>query len=339
MTRIILYSAGEADGDRVRRQLAHSRRMLARAGIALPGSDDPGQWTRLGRHLLRGANSDRTNELLAVARRDGVIDVVVCSADPLDRVIDRPGARRLNRWARARDVDVTVAVTITDQLVALNTAYCRDVLRLDWARSFEEFVEAPKRLPTFDVSARLGPLLDGPVQLVPLRVDDVGADPVTNMLSAVGVEEDRLHGLRLVSPGEVVPQPGPVLVAAVRLLHRRMRRLGMFAEQRALDALLELVDELSQHARAHEWDAEPFWGWSAASAAAIRARFEQSNTEFAARAWSTNWSPALPTRGRTVVDLPTERPALVVDVLDTVDSLVNDLRRGSGTAEPTASAG
>lgn len=337
MTEIVLHSAGEVDGPATRRQLADSRDRLAELGIGLPDSDDPAEWSSLARQLLRGVGGDQAAGLLTVARERGLSAVVLSADDLLDRAPDRDALRQLRRWARRHDTTVRFVVTVEDQVAALNSRFCRAVHRLDWSGSFSEYVDDAEHLACFDYPSRLGALLDGPLDTVVLSRQASGDQPVVALLSALGISEDRLGALRAAPTTEPRLGGGPLELAAVRLLNKRMRRLSVFNRHPRRE-LLQPVEALSAQAAAHHWDSMPFWGWTDDAADAAAARFAAGNAEVAARAWGSPWQEPTATGASNEVDLAAADPALVVELLDTVDSLVHDLRRRSRTHEPTASA-
>lgn len=337
MTKIVLHSAGEIDGPRARRQLADSRGVLAEAGMGLPGSDDPAEWSKAARQLLRGTGGDRVSGLLALARDRGLSAVVVSADDLVERLPDATTLKHLRRWARHHDATVSFVVTVEDQVAALNSRYCRAVMQLDWAGSFTDYVDDSAHLAQLDYAARLETLLDGPFDSVVLSRHAAVDDPAAALLSALAVPDDKVEKLTLAPLREHQPGTGPLLVAGVRLLTKRMRRLSLFSRY-PRPTLLTSVDTLAERARAQQWDSSPFWGWSESRAQAAVQRFARGNEELAHRLWGASWPEPVAGGARNEVDLAAADPALVVDLLDTVDSLVHDLRRGSGTDEPTASA-
>lgn len=337
MTAIVLHSAGEVDGPRARRQLAESRGVLAEVGIGLPDSDDSAEWSKAARQLLRGTGGDRVSGLLARAREGGLATVVLSTDDLVDRLPDETTLKHLRRWARHHDATVSFVVTVEDQIAALNSRYCRAVLQLDWAGSFAEYVDDASHLGQVDYASRLDVLLDGPLDTVVVSRQAAGDNPVAALLSALALPDDQVRGVALAPLGGPVPSPGPLLVAAVRLLNKRMRRLSLFSRY-PRPTLLTSVDTLVDRAGAGNWDSAPFWGWSQERSGAAVERFARGNAELARRVWGATWREPTAGGAANEADLAAADPALLVDLLDTVDSLVHDLRRGSGTDEPTASA-
>ncbi len=122
------------------------------------------------------------------------------------------------------------------------------------------------------------------------------------------------------------PLPGPVVVAATRLLYKRMRRMGMFGGlSRA--RLLEAAEQLRRHGALHGWDKSRFWGWDDASRQRAIARYQPGNDAFARATWGHGWGDGWE-HGRFVdVDFAASSPALVVDMMLTVDNLVKELQK------------
>jgi hypothetical protein len=119
------------------------------------------------------------------------------------------------------------------------------------------------------------------------------------------------------------PLPGPYTVAATRLLFKRLWRLGMFnnlPRRQLLDAAAALRSRADEGA----WDEGPFWGWSEQLRAEAIERFRPGNDVFARAVWGEPWGDDWADGDVVDVDLASSQPALVVDVLQSVDALVKE---------------
>ncbi len=121
--------------------------------------------------------------------------------------------------------------------------------------------------------------------------------------------------------------PGPVLVAATRLLHKRLTRVGLLRTVEP-SLVLRAAGQVRERAETQGWDDTTYWGWSADLAADAIQRFQPGNAEFAERAWGTGWPDPPVLREQTRGDLASCRPPLVSDVLQTIQRAVNGTRTG-----------
>ncbi len=99
------------------------------------------------------------------------------------------------------------------------------------------------------------------------------------------------------------PLPGPALVAATRLLHKRMRRMRLFAN-RPKPELRSVAEALATRARHSQWDATPYWGWTEQLQRRAEEEYAESNAVFAAyaggTAWQEPWSKRPPATERSL---------------------------------------
>jgi hypothetical protein len=195
-------------------------------------------------------------------------------------------------------------VVVREQLDHLNALYCRAVLELTTFASFEAFVTPALDSGRHDLS-HLGSLLDAPDT------------------ELVAVPYSRIE------PGPSIP--GPMLVTAIRMLHKRLTRVGAVRPiQRRL--VRQAAAQVREHAETHQWDHTPYWGWPPNLAAEVANRFQPGNTDFARRVWRTDW-PDLPVpREQTRIDLAGCPPATVTDVLTTIQLAVDGARTGDGSS-------
>jgi hypothetical protein len=231
---------------------------------------------------------DRLAELRAELERLGVTSPGE-ELEPVDRAAARgPGPGR-------------IVVVVREQLDDLNALYCSAVLGLDTFLDFDSFVVQAIGSGRHDLAEELGPLFETPDT-------DVVVVPYSRL-----------------QDGPVVP--GPMLVTAMRWLNKRLTRVGAL---RPIDPALvvQAAAQVRQHAEAQDWDDTPYWGWSEDLANEAAEHFRPGNDEFARRAWGTEWPDPPVRRDRTRVDLAGCPPAVVSDVLTTIQQAVDGARKG-----------
>lgn len=329
MTTLVLHAGAEyADEGAVHQELSACRDQLARSGVLLPPGQSPGEWREAAHGLLAGGAGTPTVTWLQEAKDSGA-RVVLVSADTLTDALTSPAeAAALARTARELGVAVRVVVVVREQVGYINSLYCRRVLSLDTARSFAEFATTSVPAHRFDYVASFGAVADTDgvdLRAVPypdLRSPGAGRAVLHAAGLDVGETELAVHGT---GPA---PLPGPVLVGATRLLHKRLRRLGMFHEH-GKPRLRTLVDRLTQRARDGSWDMTTYWGWDGALRRAVEDEYSASNDVFAEFVWGTPWGEPFSGGRPQRVDLADLDPAVLHDVLTSVDELVEGLVKGS----------
>jgi hypothetical protein len=192
------------------------------------------------------------------------------------------------------------------------------------ARGFAEFVADPAPAERFNYPSAYQALL-GRTDVEVLAVPYSSLRPGTQaaaVLAAIGVDADVLEALPPV--GGRPDRPGPVLIAASRLLFKRLWRLGLFASvpRARLGATATRLRELAEQGR---WDRAEFWGFDDAIRDATIARFAASNDAFAQRVWGRSWTD-WELGGEPEADLAALDPLLLVEVMRAVDRLVQQLQ-------------
>lgn len=193
-----------------------------------------------------------------------------------------------------------VVVVVREQLEHLNALYCQAVLELQTHAAFVSYVIQLVASGRHDLMDEVGPLLA-----------DSGTDVVVVPFSRLDADE---------------PSVGPVLVTGTRLLHKRMARLSLV--DNAHDGAVDAARRLRERAASGSWDTQPYWGWTPALADEAVTRFRSGNAELAQRVWGTDWPDPPPQRQRTRLDLAGQPPAIVHDVLVTIQESVDTVLDG-----------
>ena len=330
MTTLVLHAGAEnADGGAVHEQLSAWREPLAELGVWLPPGASTAEWRERGLALLRGGAAGQPSLGWLQEALEAGARAVLVSSDALSDALTSPEeAAVLASRARELGLDVRVVVIVREQIGYLNSLYCKRVLALETARSFTEFAATPVPAHRFDYIASFGAVADTDgVELAAVpypRLLSAGAGRV--VLDAAGLSECAAAlPVGTVSPA---PLPGPVLVGATRLLHKRLRRMGMFHEH-GKARLRDLVTRLAERAAAGGWDTATFWGWDVALRRAVEEECAASNELFAGFVWGTAWEEPFSTGRPQRVDLADLEPPILHDVLTAVDALVEGLSKGT----------
>lgn len=328
MTRLVLHAGAElADGGTAQQDLMAWRADLERLGVVLPGGETPTAWRETGLGLIKPKGSAAATELLARAEESGA-EIVLISSDALSDALTSPQeVSALVERASAAGLEVRVVVVVREQIGYINSLYCRRVLGLETARSFLEFATTSVPAHRFDYVAAFGALADTPgVELVAVGYPAVLATGGGRaVLEAAGLSPDALAALP--AEGTAVPEPaGPVLVGAVRLLHKRLRRQGGFNEH-GKPRLRVVADQLAAHAVSAGWDSEPFWGWDPGLRRRIEEEYKPTDDIFAQFVWGTDWPEPWSAGKPNRADLADLRPPVLRDVFETIQRLLNDLEK------------
>lgn len=330
MTRLIVHIGSHAtDWDVVRQQLVSSREPLRHLGIHLVPGSDARSWAAAGRGLTTGKPPRELREAAAAAASDKAVALLV-SSEQLEDSLREPGAvGSLTTFAAEVAMPVTVVIVLRDQVGYLNELYCERVTSLHMARDFATFVSAPQPAERFDYAHAFEPVTAAAgIEVAAVYYADVvdGAQAGA-VLQAARLPQSALEALETTVTRRQLP--GPVLIAATRLLFKRMWRLGMF-KSLPRGRLLATARGLRDHALERGWDPQPFWGWSEAARDEAIRRYRPGNDVLAAAVHGGHWSGGWATGSHLDVDLAACAPALVVDVLNTVNALMSDLHKAKG---------
>lgn len=334
MTRLVLHAGAEfADGGTVQQDLVSWRSQLREVSVVVPAADSATEWREAGQGLLKGKVSGAAKDLLDEASRVDA-EIVLVSSDALADTLTSPAdVAVLAQTAAEAGLEPRVVVVVREQVGYINSLYCRRVLALETARTFTEFATTSVPAHRFDYVASFGAIADTEgVELAaigyPTVAEQGGARAV---LAAAGLADEALA--RLPEGGTPVPEvPGPVVVGAVRLLHKRLRRQGMFNDH-GKPRLRLRADELAAHATDREWDSQPFWGWDSALQRQVEEEYSATNGFFAQFVWGTDWPYPWSTGKPVRPDLADLKPAVLLDVFSTVDRLLRDI--GKGPTQPS----
>lgn len=332
MTRLVLHTAMPMTGAAaVRDQLVACREPLERSGVVLVGKDGAIPWDRAVRQVLGGEVPPALRR--AIRRRQQTEPrAVLLSAEHAARALTSPpNVTALRILSRDHELATTVVLVVREQLGLLNAIYCATVMRLATSASFESFVTEALACGGLELANPYRALLDDlDISLVAVPYSSLDKQrPAATVLAAAKLPgEDAVMSSRAASePRSAVEDgwlPGPVLVTATRLLHKRLSRLGAIRRRPAVD-LVAVGETMRERAAAGGWDDTTYWGWSEELAQSTQNHYGPGNATFAARAWGTPWPDAFPSLPQTPLDLASHPPTVVSDVMTTIHRLVDDL--------------
>jgi hypothetical protein len=326
MTRLVLHAGTHATGWLVtQRQLVSWRASLDGAGVRLHPGDNADTWLSHTHNLARASVPAAVATAAESAVRDQARMLMLSSEKLEDALRDAGQLANLAAFAVRYEMPLTIVVVVRDQLGCLNELYCERVVRLQMARAFSVFADDPSPSERFDYSTAFRRVIEHPdidLVAVPYRELRPGAE-ARAVLTAAGLDADEAAAL----PAEESPRrlPGPYHVAAARLLFKRLWRLGISAKA-PRSQITEAAAELERHALAAGWDTVPYWGWDPTSRAAAVARYHAGNDALAQAVWGRDWGDDWEHHDHTETDLASSDPALVVDILTSVDALVKKLQ-------------
>ncbi|MDX6296844.1 MAG: hypothetical protein QOI51_701 [Nocardioidaceae bacterium] len=335
MTRLVVHAGTEfADAGAVQRHLVAWREPLQAADVVLPIGDSQTEWREAALGLVPGRDSTPAEALLTRARETSASTILVSSDVLADVLISPEETAGFVAMAAGLDLDVRVVVVVREQIGYINSLYCNRVRNLETARSFAAFATDPTPAHRFDYVATFGAIADTDgVDLVAIPYPELRSKQAGRaVLEAAGVSGDVIDGLPPVAD-QAEPTPGPVLIAATRLLHKRLRKLGRVSE-RGRPLLRTLSEGLAARATEQAWDSQTFWGWDTALRRSVELELAESNEMFADFVWGTPWPEPLSVARPRRHDLADLEPPVLHDVFATVERLVGNLRR---TSPPTES--
>jgi len=329
-TRLVVHMGTHAtDWQVTQQQLVSWRRPLERLGVRLCPGDDAESWVKAARDIISPKPSQELVEAATAAVRDEAAAFLVSSEQLEDPLRDAAAVRRLKELADDLDMGLTVMIVVRDQVGYLNELYCDRITHLQMARDFSTFVSAPQPAERFDYASAFH-LVTGDsdinVVAVPYTALADGAQG-RDVVLAAGLSRDQVDALPAGPTRAALP--GPVLIAALRLLFKRVWRLGM-PKTLPRQRLVAAARILAQRAEDHSWDSVPFWGWTGAARQEAVLRYRPGNDALAMALWDRPWDDMWESGSHVDVDLAAGRPTQTVDVLDTVDSIVKDLQKAKG---------
>jgi hypothetical protein len=328
MTRLVVYAGTHTTGwADVYRRFSDWAGVLADSRVLVAGASLAGGGTVTWRRFV---DSEDDGTLLTACReavRRGA-DILLTGSEELeDPLRDAAHVAQLEQLARDAGMELSVVMTVRDQIGYLDALYAERVLQLATPKDFESFVSDPQPAARFDYAQAFAALIGGPdttFVAVPYRSD--AGQQALDVLRAVGVGDSTLDGLDAspTDPDQAAPI-GPYTLAALRVLAKRFRRNGLMqrlAHRRLVAAGRQLADEASLAG----WDQQPFWGWSPTARTAAIARYQPGNDAFAHEVWGRPWGDDWSDGAQTAVDLASSDPALVVALLTAVDETLQELR-------------
>jgi hypothetical protein len=329
MTRLVLHTGTPVSrGRAIRYQLVASREPLTTAGGVLPASDRVVNWDRLVHQLLAGQISPPLQKLLHEATEHDA--TLVLSSDEAYKTLHKgKSVKKLASVCAANGVHGTVTLVVREQLDLINAFYCQQVMAMETYADFDRFATKAVASGLYHYAQGFRALLDAEdldVVAIPYsRVEPTEA--ARAVLRAAGLTDETvsavIEGAERTASGTRDRLPGPVLVAAVRLLHKRLNRLGV-AKKHQRAVMQQMVTALREHALAYRWDDSEFWGWSPEASERAAQAFRFENAEFAAGAWHADWPDAPVMRAPTTLDLASAAPSLVADVFDSIQQVIDD---------------
>jgi hypothetical protein len=326
MTRLVVHAGTHAtDWAAIQHQLVSWRQPLDRLGVRLHPADDAEAWLSGVYDVVDPTVSPPLADACRAAVDAGANLVLLSSENLEDSLRDPAQLANLAAFARDLEMALTVVVVVRDQLGYLNELYCDRITHLQMARDFPSFSADPSPGERFDYGAAYGPLIEAPdidfiaVPYVELR-PGAQAKP---LLAASGLTVEDVTALP--ERGGSQTLPGPVVVAATRLLFKRLWRLGLLTSLPS-PRLIHAAEALSEHGEEHAWDHGPHWGWDLSAREAAIAHYAPGNDVLARAVWGRPWGDAWESGEYVDVDLPARNPGLVVDVMATVDRIVKSLQ-------------
>lgn len=323
MTTLVIHAGAEfADAGAVHQDLVSRRAELTAAGIVLPSRDDVPSWHQTAHGLFTLTRSPLALDLLTRARESASAVAVISSDIFADALTSPDACVRLVETAATQGISVKIVVVVREPIGYINSLYCRRILNLETARSFEAFASLASPAHRFDYVASFGPIVDTDgLELVAVPYPDLLAKGAGRaVLDAAGITGAAVDAIAL-PPSHQSRLPGPVLIAATRLLNRRLRRLQVFEEE-GRPRMRTLVEQLASHAKEARWDSTEFWGWEVPVRRAAAEEHAASNEMFADFVWGTSWPEPYSVGPPVRTDLADLAPQRLRDVFDTVDRLV-----------------
>lgn len=344
MTTLVVHTGLPMTGAAtIRDQLVACREPLERAGVAMVGKDGAMAWDRAVRQVLGGESPQVLKRIVRKKLQDDLSAVLLSSEPAASALTSFTNVMALRAFSRDRALTTRVVLVVREQLELLNALYCQQVMRMETSIGFDAFVTETIASTTLDLGGQFTTLLDDTeIQLVAVRFSQLDEQlPAAGILDAARLPGgEAIAESRTVTGTEEEPAavedalPGPVLLTATRLLHKRLTRLGVVRKRSAADVVAAAA-VMRVRAATAGWDSEPFWGWSTERAASMAAEFAAGNAVFAARAWGTAWPDAPPSRQQTRQDLAAANPVVVSDAMTMVHRVVDELV----TAPPPVLAG
>lgn len=294
MQRVVVFMGGSSDAvAAMQHSLPGNVKVLARAGVLVPGSGRSGNKTTGFSHQPLGSRSGAAWAALRAELRSADDCTVLLFIPTMLRIGTIPDRRReILRRLSSLSARVTLVSVVDEQLSMINDYYLGRVATWRISRRLDGSVGRLVDNDAFVHETLLRPWYDQrgvSYAALPTAAFD-GGHPVTTVLSAAGVDVD-VELPRPVVPD--LPKLGSTGVEANRLLATYLRAEipGFKPDDDGVAAA-----SLSGLARAQKlgWCDDSFWGWTPRAVEKALARFDASNQRFARAVWGTDWQLPYP---------------------------------------------
>lgn len=338
MTNLVVFAGSPlARGAETHAQLVAWREPLHTAGVTVVGDDDAEAWASVTDDLARGGDQKQLKRLLNKAARRESQTVLLSSPNAGRALHDPENVRALRKLCGRNDLTCTVVMTVREQLDLLNAWYIHRILHMEMFKDFPSAVTTAIGSGRYDLTRELGPLLDTKKLahvVVPYSAAGGGGAARATLAAAglSGVSLDAFSRTGDVTSDTTAGEIGPVVIAATRLLHKRLSRLGV-VELRDRAVLVAAAAQLQDRSRVEHWDDTGYWGWTPALTATVTSLFAASNAALADRVWGTAWPDPTPERTQTRFDFAGADPRLVADVMTTIQHIVDELSPRPGAVD------
>lgn len=330
MTRLAVLSIPQASGwHTILRDLLSWREPLADLGVRMcPGKSSP-SWANTARGTLDIRPRPAVRRLAEEAVADGV-EVLLLATDRLEEPLQRlDRVASLETFAADLKMPLTVVSLIRDQVGYLNALYCQRVLRMETAHSFAAYVADTLDATRFDYERAFSQLTSSSsLSFSAVRINETpeGAE-ARDLLLTLGLPEAAVCALPREDGRHELP--GPVVIAAARLLFKRLWRAGLMKGGHERE-VLAAGRRLRENGDDRGWDDGPFWGWTDEGRADAVRRFQAGNDALWQEVHGHPWGDVWESGAHVDVDLPTLEPALVADVIATLDRVFAGVQTAHG---------
>jgi hypothetical protein len=296
MRRCIIHIGTHKTGSSsIQRSLLEHAPALLRAGIEYRSGQDSTQKVLAHHRMSAGLKGGQKAERLAGLRLtdlEGLLnsspaDTVVLSSEGFSHPRVKPARlRQMLGSIRACGFSPTAVVYLRAQPSLANSSYTQAVKTFAFAGTFDEFLEKRMSDIVWNYEARLAAWIKelGPDLVpIPFTPENTGPRIAEKMLAFGGVPPETLRSVGM-KPAEVVNDaPGPMAVAAFRLLMRARPELS--GRLRQSDAHLAALQEVKKRG----WDEGRFIGLDSAKADRLEAVYGTGNDAFARRFFDRPW--------------------------------------------------
>jgi hypothetical protein len=332
MTQLVLHTGTPSTRVRdVQASLAAWSDALAEAGVVTLPADRIDSWDRTVQQVVAGEVPPPVRKLVRQSANSGAHTIVLSSEEAYRPLRKGKNLAQFAELATSAGATPKVVLTLREQLDMVNSAYCRQVAGLETSEPFESYARKTIDSGVYNYARTFRALLDSDeIAFAPIPFSRLDAEePARSVLREAGVPDELVRALPRLEANDPLRDDGdveigPLLLAATRLLHKRLVRLELTTTRKP-QALQRTARRLANRAQEGGWDDRAFWGWTPERAAETSKAFRHSNAEFAAGAWRSDWPDPPHDRPQAVIDIADVSPALVVEVMDAVQLTVSEL--------------